>query len=159
MRPSERRSSRTNPLDGAHDAQSYVAGRTFTPQEANDALTVVRPVAERMVERRRLWRAVSVKRAELDALVQGNGGGLATRDFAEIEAELEALAAEIELCLAELDEIGLQVKDLDEGLVDFPALHEGREILLCWKVGEDRVAYWHGIDEGFAGRKPIELVE
>jgi hypothetical protein len=51
----------------------------------------------------------------------------------------------------------VQVKDLDRGLVDFPALHDGEEVLLCWQVGEDEVAYWHGVDEGFAGRKPLPL--
>lgn len=136
-----------------------MARRTFTPQQANDALAVVRPVAERLVDHRRTWRTASKKRSELGALVQGNGGGLGTSDFAELEAELEALGSEIERCVAELDELGVQVKDLDEGLLDFPAVHEGDEILLCWKVGEERVAWWHGIDEGFAGRKPIELVE
>jgi hypothetical protein len=136
-----------------------VPGRIFTPRDANDALSVVRPLAERLVVLRRTWRSANAKRAELGALVQGNGGGLGTSDFAELEAELEAVGSEIERCLAQLDEAGVQVKDLDEGLLDFPAVHEGREILLCWRVGEDRVAYWHGIDEGFAGRKPIEQVE
>ncbi len=158
MRLTQRRSS-SNPLDGAHDAQSYVPDRTFTPQEANAALQLVRPLAERLVELRRTWRTANAKRAELGALVQGNGGGLGTSDFAELEAELDALVAEIERCLAQLDDAGVQVKDLDEGLLDFPAVHEGREILLCWRVGEERVGFWHGIDEGFAGRKPIELVE
>jgi hypothetical protein len=136
-----------------------VPGRLFTPQDANDALAVVRPLAEQLVELRRTWRAANAKRAELGAVVQGNGGGLGTSDFAELEAELEAVGSEIERCLAQLDEAGVQVKDLDTGLLDFPARHEGREILLCWHVGEERVAYWHGIDEGFAGRKPIEQVE
>jgi hypothetical protein len=136
-----------------------VPGRLFTPQDANDALPVVRPLAEQLVELRRTWRAANAKRAELGAVVQGNGGGLGTSDFAELEAELEAVASEIERCLGRLDEAGVQVKDLDSGLLDFPARHEGREILLCWRVGEERVAYWHGIDEGFAGRKPIEQVE
>jgi hypothetical protein len=136
-----------------------VPGRLFTPQDANDALAVVRPLAEQLVELRRTWRAANAKRAELGAVVQGNGGGLGTSDFAELEAELEAVGSEIERCLAQLDEAGVQVKDLDTGLLDFPARHEGREILLCWHVCEERVAYWHGIDEGFAGRKPIEQVE
>jgi hypothetical protein len=136
-----------------------VPGRLFTPQDANDALGVVRPLAEQLVDLRRTWRTANARRAELGALVQGNGGGLGTSDFAELEAELEAVGSEIERCLAQLDDAGVQVKDLDSGLLDFPARHEGREILLCWRVGEDRVAYWHGIDEGFAGRKPIEQVE
>jgi hypothetical protein len=49
------------------------------------------------------------------------------------------------------------VKDLDTGLVDFPALHKGEEVLLCWQFGEDEVTHWHGVDEGFAGRKPLPL--
>ena len=51
---------------------------------------------------------------------------------------------------------GAIVKDLDEGLVDFPARREGEEILLCWRLGEDDVAFWHGLEEGFAGRRPID---
>lgn len=134
-------------------------GRIFTAREANEALALVRPLAEQLVDLRRTWRATHARRTELGALVQGNGGGLGTSDFAELEAELDALGSEIERCLAQLDEAGVQVKDLDEGLVDFPAVHEGREILLCWRVGEERVAFWHGIEEGFAGRKPIDQVE
>ena len=56
-----------------------------------------------------------------------------------------------------LQQLGVVVKDLDRGLVDFPALHNGEEVLLCWQVGEDEVAFWHGVDEGFAGRKPLPL--
>jgi hypothetical protein len=55
------------------------------------------------------------------------------------------------------EELGVLVKDLDRGLVDFPALRGDEEVLLCWEVGEDEVAYWHGVDEGFAGRKPLPL--
>jgi hypothetical protein len=55
-----------------------------------------------------------------------------------------------------IQETGCLVKDLDVGLVDFPSLLEGEEVYLCWKLGEERVAFWHGIDEGFAGRKPLE---
>jgi len=133
--------------------------RIFTPQDANDALAVVGPLAERVVGLRRTWRETHAKRSELGVVVQGNGGGLGTSDFAELEAELETIGTEIERCVAQLDEAGVQVKDLDQGLLDFPALHEGREILLCWRVGEESVAFWHGLDEGFAGRKPIDEVE
>ena len=51
---------------------------------------------------------------------------------------------------------GAIVKDLDEGLVDFPAVRDGEEILLCWRLGEEEVAYWHGLEEGFAGRQPLD---
>ena len=52
--------------------------------------------------------------------------------------------------------LGVLVKDLDRGLVDFPALRDGEEVLLCWQVGEGEIAYWHGLEEGFAGRKPLD---
>jgi hypothetical protein len=55
-----------------------------------------------------------------------------------------------------IQETGVLVKDLDIGLVDFPSLLEGEEIYLCWKLGEDHIDFWHGVDEGFTGRKPID---
>jgi hypothetical protein len=55
-----------------------------------------------------------------------------------------------------IQEAGVVVKDLDVGLVDFPSMLEGEEIYLCWKLGEEHIAFWHGIDEGFTGRKPLD---
>jgi len=57
--------------------------------------------------------------------------------------------------LEEIQDLGVVVKDLDTGLVDFPSVREGRDVLLCWRLGEDEVAFWHGYDDGFAGRQPI----
>ena len=54
-----------------------------------------------------------------------------------------------------IHELGAVVKDLDDGLVDFPARVEGEEAFLCWRLGEEEIGYWHGLDEGFAGRKPL----
>jgi hypothetical protein len=59
--------------------------------------------------------------------------------------------------IEELQELGVLVKDLDRGLVDFPCVHRGRELLLCWQLGEDEVGYWHGLEDGFAGRRPLPL--
>jgi hypothetical protein len=74
-------------------------------------------------------------------------------DAESMEREAEAVAAAVN----ELNRLGVLVKDLDRGLVDFPALRRGEEVLLCWQVGEEEVAFWHGVDEGFAGRKPLPL--
>ena len=73
----------------------------------------------------------------------------------------DPVAAEIRALAVAVAELGVQVKDLDRGLVDFPAEHRGREILLCWKLGEgDRISWWHDVDVGYAGRRPIrELFE
>jgi hypothetical protein len=65
--------------------------------------------------------------------------------------------AGIARCVSRIHEAGGLVKDLDAGLVDFPARREGVEVLLCWRLGEDEVGYWHGLEEGFSGRKPLPL--
>jgi hypothetical protein len=136
-----------------------VADRYYTPDEANDALAEVRPLAEQMVEHRRRLLAASAKRASLVSQIQGNGGGLTPSDMAELEVEIEHHASELERCVSHLVQLGVQVKDTATGLVDFPALSGDEEVLLCWRVGEDSVEYWHSLEEGFAGRKPIELLE
>jgi hypothetical protein len=136
-----------------------VAHRTFTLAEANEALDDLRPVAERMVDLRRHHRAALAKRQELAERIGSNGGGLTASDVAEADAEAEQLANALEACVDRLQAEGVQVKDVDTGLLDFPAVRDGEEVLLCWRVGEGAIEYWHGLDEGFAGRKPVDFVE
>jgi len=76
---------------------------------------------------------------------------LARRKAERVKAEQRLRDA-----FAEIDSIGVQVKDLDIGLLDFPCEVEGRTVLLCWKLGEAAITHWHGTDEGFAGRKPVD---
>lgn len=75
--------------------------------------------------------------------------------FFVMEAELEFLQIEARGLIQNFQLTGIELKDIDTGLVDFPALMEGQEVLLCWKQGEDRIRYYHGKQDGFAGRKPI----
>jgi len=131
--------------------------RYFTSVEANDLLAAVRPLADRMVEHRRLLARALERREQLAGVVSGNGGDLQPRAIAEAQAEVEAEAAEITRCVERIHELGGQVKDLDRGLVDFPALRDGEEVLLCWQLGEAEIGYWHGVEEGFAGRKELPL--
>jgi hypothetical protein len=134
-----------------------VPDRTFTPEEANEALAEVRPLVERMVAAREALLDAQRRQAQLVARVASNGGGLAPPDVAAVAAEVQQASAELVAVLEELERLGVQVKDLDRGLVDFPCLHRGRVVLLCWELGEDDVAFWHGADEGYAGRKPLPL--
>jgi len=71
-------------------------------------------------------------------------------------AEREKALQETRDTLAEMDEIGVQVKDLEKGLLDFPSLMDGKDVLLCWKLGEKKIEYWHLPEDGFAGRKPLD---
>jgi hypothetical protein len=132
---------------------------TFTPAEANSALAEVRPVAERLVALRERMRELERSQSELSVAIDGNGGGYAASDLSAAESELSGLADAAIACVERLDELGVTVKDLDLGLLDFPALHDGREVELCWHVGEDAVVFWHEIGEGYAGRKPIDWGE
>jgi hypothetical protein len=126
--------------------------RFFTPDEANAALTRVRPLAESMVAHATALEQARAHQEELASHIQGNGGDIAPADLAEaqdaVEREANALADAIERIQAQ----GVQVKDVGSGLLDFPARDD---VLLCWHVGEDEIAYWHGPDDGFAGRKPL----
>lgn len=129
--------------------------RYFTPEEANALLPEIRPLAEEMVGHRRRLGAAEARQAEVLERISGNGGDLAPSDLAELAEEVEQHATALARCLRDLSALGVQVKDLERGLVDFPALREGEEVLLCWELGEDEVAYWHGVDAGFAGRQPL----
>jgi hypothetical protein len=134
-----------------------VADRYFTPTEANEVLETVRPLVEEMVARRRALSKAATRRAELARLVAGNGGGVDPGDFATLDEEATREAAEIARLVSRIQDLGVLVKDLDRGLVDFPALRGDEEVLLCWELGEDEIAFWHGLEEGFAGRKPLPL--
>lgn len=101
-------------------------------------------------------RELEDAQAELATAIGSNGGGYAAGDLNAAQSELHGLAEALDACVARLDEIGVVVKDADTGLVDFPSKREGEPVLLCWRVGEDDVAYWHDLVEGFAGRRPID---
>jgi hypothetical protein len=134
-----------------------VAARYFTAEEANEVLADVRPLAEEMVQRRRTLAELQVRQAEFTDKIAGNGGDFDPGELREIFDQMAEEATAVARCVARIHELGALVKDLDEGLVDFPAQRRGEEVLLCWCVGEEDVAYWHGLEEGFGGRKPLPL--
>ena len=129
--------------------------RHFTPEEANEALPAVRPLVEQMVEHRRDHVAALARQEQLEGRIRGNGGGIPPAELADAAAEVDREARALARVVDELAELGIEVKDIDEGLVDFPALHRGEPVLLCWKLGEDEVRYWHTLDGGFAGRRAL----
>jgi hypothetical protein len=131
--------------------------RTFTPEEANAALAELRPIVERMVAHRRKLSRAQQLQIELVTRIAGNGGDMSPSDLREAAATIEREAAAIAECAEQVNAIGAQIKSLEEGLLDFPARRGDEVVLLCWKLGEDEIRYWHGVDEGFAGRKPLPL--
>jgi hypothetical protein len=136
-----------------------VTVKHFSPDEANAELEQVRPLVEEMVERRRAHVAALTREEALEARIRGNGGGIPPAVLAEAHAEVEREARSLARTVDAINEHGAEVKDLDEGLIDFPALHAGETVLLCWKLGEDEIAHWHRVEDGFAGRRPVEELE
>jgi hypothetical protein len=131
--------------------------RYFTPEEANAVLPEVRPLVERMVQRRRALVTAQERQERVAARIGGNGGGIEPSELAALEEEVRTAAEEMAECINHIQRLGAQVKDLDAGLIDFPALRHGEEVLLCWHLGEDEIGYWHGLEDGFAGRRPLPL--
>jgi hypothetical protein len=131
--------------------------RHFTPEEANDALPSVRPLVERLVEQRQEHLAALERQEELEGHIRGNGGGIPPATLADAAAEVDRLARSLAKTVDEIASHGAQVKDLDEGLIDFPAERRGETVLLCWKLGEDEIRYWHTVEGGFAGRQELPL--
>jgi hypothetical protein len=122
-----------------------MSDRMFTVEEANAILPALVPLLETL---RDAQRAMAERQDDVQTSATGNGGGSAGREF--LEASQEAGRA-----MAEINALGILVRDPETGLIDFPAERDGEEIFLCWRLGEDAVAWWHPIDSGFAGRQPL----
>ena len=131
--------------------------RYFTADEANEALQDVRPLTEELVGHRRALVELQELQSSMTERIAGNGGNVDPRALQDLQERFEEEVAGIARCVARIHESGALVKDLDQGLVDFPARREGVDVLLCWRLGEDEISYWHGLDEGFSGRKPLPL--
>jgi hypothetical protein len=132
-----------------------VAERYFTVDEANGLLEAVSPLAEQMVDRRRRLGELLTEQEQVQAVVGTNGGGLKPQAVVELHRRIEDEATEVARCIEDIHELGGVVKDVDTGLIDFPSLRDGEEILLCWQLGGDEIGYWHSLEGGFTGRQPL----
>ena len=123
--------------------------KTFTIEEANDLLPTVRKKLERI---QRLYERIAAFRgpAKAAAIASEFGGGMeGGPDYVRALYEVGKLTTE-------LHELGVQLKDYSRGLIDFPSMRDGRVVLLCWQIGEgDQIEWWHEVEAGFAGRKPL----
>ena len=127
----------------------------FTLEEANAALTELRPIVERMVQHRRDLTAAQTRQVELVTRIAGNGGDMVPSDLHDLAETIQREADAISDCAERINQAGAQVKSLEEGLLDFPAKRGEEDVLLCWKLGEDEILFWHGTDEGFSARKRL----
>ena len=136
-----------------------MSARLFTPAEVDRLIPRLTQLLERALERHRQAQALEERLREERARVAGSGGGRLDAVEWKARAErLDGLGIEVRQILQEVLGLGGVVKDLEMGLVDFPGRRPGGDgtiVNLCWKLGEEAVGYWHGMDEGYASRKPL----
>ena len=124
--------------------------KTFTIEQANRALPLVRRIVQDIVDEYARWQEM-VK--SLDVLAASSVRG--NSDIARLQQDIQQAARTIDGYVRELTELGIEVKGMDVGLVDFPGEIGGRRVYLCWRLGEPAVSHWHELDAGFAGRRPL----
>ena len=130
--------------------------RLFTLAEAEEMLPRVVPLLERIRDSR---REAAEREAEAQGLLEhvaGNGHKVDAKRVQEARQAAARASAALRRAAAELDQLGVELKDPDTGLIDFRSRRQGRVVYLCWRLGEPRIDYWHELDTGFAGRRPLE---
>lgn len=129
--------------------------RYYTLSEANGMLPQLSQLLELMQAERRQLDLLQGRSKVVAKKTRGNGNHNPGEDVALAQA-ISQVEEALEAAIKQLQNWGIELKDLQTGLVDFPALREGREVYLCWKLGEAEIAFWHEIDTGFAGRQPVD---
>jgi len=130
--------------------------KIFTFDEANGLVADLEPLLRRLVGKRQALREHEEIIEEFRAVAGKSGGGMPGGRFGKARAQAERLGGEIAGDIQKVESWGCVVKDLDQGLVDFLHRRGDTTVFLCWRLGEPSIRYWHGLKEGFAGRKPLE---
>jgi len=123
--------------------------RYFTLQEANEILVTIRPL---MDEVQTIRQKILANQPEAWPAIEKSAGNGGNRALSNMVQDFEKLDALVHL----IQDTGVLIKDINIGLLDFPALRDGREVYLCWQYGEGDIAFWHEVEAGFAGRQPID---
>jgi hypothetical protein len=134
-----------------------MAEKYFERHEAEELLPAIEQFLEEARKQKQALDGITADISNASLRIMMLGGSLPP--FAELnhkKSQREKIAEQLSRTVDEIQQTGCVVKDLDTGLVDFPSLRGGEKVYLCWKLGEERIGYWHGIEEGFAGRKPLD---
>lgn len=128
--------------------------KLFTLDEAHALLPRLREIMPEVQDKKRTLDALRAELEEMGRAASGNGHILAG-DLDDKRRQAQVLAERLNKLVSEIGDMGCELKGVEEGLVDFPAEREGRTVYLCWKLGEDRIEFWHELDTGFGGRQPL----
>jgi hypothetical protein len=126
----------------------------FTLDEATALLPRLREILPELQDQKRTLDVLRGELEEMGRAAAGNGHFLAD-DLNRKRRQAQVLAERLNKLVGEINDMGCELKGVEEGLIDFPAAREGRTVYLCWKLGEDRIEYWHELDTGFASRQPL----
>ena len=121
----------------------------YTPKEANETLIIIRPM---VVEMMKISERVRAHQPEYWQMMQKSAGNGGNPELSRLLPEFDRL----DVLVHQVQDMGIEIKDLTTGLIDFFAIYEGREVYLCWKFDEEAVQYWHELNGGFQGRKFID---
>lgn len=131
--------------------------KTFTIDEAQSLLPVLESLLKRAIEGKGAAEQVEANLSELSRRIYLSGGmRVNLAEVTQQRAEMESHLQRVRESIAEIDSIGVQVKDLDTGLLDFPFRLDEEIVLLCWRMGETAIEHWHTVDAGFQGRQPVD---
>ena len=131
--------------------------KTFTLDEAQALLPVLESLLKRAIEGRQLAEKGENGMTDLVRRIYFSGGmSIDVQKVARLRAEIEVHMQKVRESVAEIDSIGVQVKDLENGLLDFPCRLDDEVVLLCWKMGESAIEHWHTMDDGMKGRQPVD---
>ncbi|MGA2536847.1 MAG: DUF2203 domain-containing protein [Terracidiphilus sp.] len=131
--------------------------KTFTLDEAQSLLPVLESLLKRAIEGKRAAEDIESSLSELARRIYVSGGmRVDVANVAKERADVEAHLERVRESLAEIDSIGVQVKDIEAGLLDFPCRLDDQVVLLCWRMGEASIEHWHTVEAGFQGRQPLD---
>ncbi len=131
--------------------------KTFTLEEAQSLLPVLESLLKRAIEGKQAAEQVEAGLSELARRIFLSGGRrVDVGEVARKRAEMETHLQRVRESMAEIDAIGVQLKDLDGGLLDFPCRLDDQVVLLCWRMGEPAIEHWHTVEAGFKGRQPLD---
>jgi hypothetical protein len=131
--------------------------KTFTLDEAQSLLPVLEALLKRAIEGRQAAEQVESDLSEIARSIYINGGmRVDTVKVAGLRAEMDGHLQRVRETVTEIDAIGVQVKDLETGLLDFPCRLDDQVVLLCWRMGESSIEHWHTVESGYQGRQPLD---
>ena len=135
----------------------HVVPRYFNLLEAEGLLPEVERLLRGLIQHKRDYEQNEAELAQINQRIAMAGGMAAPRDrIVQLRSRKDTAARALKATLEKIQEIGCQLKDVETGLIDFPTLYREREVYLCWKLGESGIGYWHHIEDGFRGRRPID---